>query len=75
MQSTLVSAWIKRVPEHGTVTLVSAWIKWVPEHGTFIACLPVRPYFDAHYADLPLTLLGAPVSIAGEASSGLMAWA
>ena len=29
---------------------------------------------DAVYADLPLTLLGAPVSI-GEASGGLMAWA
>ncbi len=32
----------------------------------------LHPYSDAGYADLPLTLLGAPVSI-GEASGGRMA--
>ena len=34
----------------------------------------LHPYSDAGYADLPLTLLDAPVNI-GEASGGLMAWA
>jgi hypothetical protein len=28
-----------------------------------ISCLPVRPYSDAGCANLPLTVLGAPVSI------------
>jgi hypothetical protein len=36
----------------------------VPGSSLGIACLlPVRPYSDAGHSDLPLTLLGAPVSI------------
>ena len=51
------------------------WFNRVPGPRQTRECLStLHPYSDAGYADLPLTLLSAPVNI-GEASSGLMAWA
>jgi hypothetical protein len=49
------------------------WFNRVPVTNLQIACLPVPPNSDAGYADLPLTLLGAPVNngVPGSQSLGV----
>jgi hypothetical protein len=45
------------------VLCIRHWFNRVMGTNLGSACLPVHPYSDAGCADLPLTLLGAPVSI------------